>query len=90
MNKVLIILLPLCLLAACASVTPNYDAKFGDAVRIARKTQTLNPTAPSQADPALGLDAQAAVHALGRYEESFKTPPRTFEVINIGGARSGN
>ncbi len=89
MNKIAL-LMSLFLLAACASVTPRYDAKFGDTVRMARKTQTLNPNAPSQSDPALGLDAQAAVNALGRYEDSFKTPPKTFEVINIGGAISGN
>jgi hypothetical protein len=89
MNKITI-LLPLCLLAACASVTPNYDAKFGDTVRTARKSQTLNPNTPTNPDPVLGLDAKAAVNSLERYEDSFKTPPKTFEVINIGGSLSGN
>jgi hypothetical protein len=89
MNKIVIIL-PLCLLAACSSVTPNYDARFGDTVRTARQAQTLNANTPTNPDPIIGLDANAAVNALGRYEESFKTPPKTFEVINIGGAMSGN
>ena len=89
MNKITL-LLPLCLLAACASVTPNYDQKFGDTVRTARKTQALNPDTPANPDAVLGLDAKAAVNSRGRYEESFKTPPKTFDVINIGGAMSGN
>ena len=88
MNKITLTLL-LGLLAACGSVTPNYDAKFGDAVRAARQAQTLNPGAKGDTDPVMGLDAQAAVKAQERYQESFKTPPRTFEVINIGGALSG-
>ena len=88
MNKITPTLL-LCLLAACASTTPNYDAKFGDAVRGARQAQTLNPGARADTDPVLGLDAQAAVKAQERYQESFKAPPKTFEVINIGGAMSG-
>ncbi len=88
MNKITLTLL-LGLLAACASNTPNYDAKFGDAVRAARQAQTLNPGAGSDSDPVMGLDAQAAVKAQERYQESFKTPPKTFDVTNIGGAMSG-
>ncbi len=89
MNKIAITLL-LGLLVACASVTPRYDSKFGDAVRAARQAQTLNPDAPAAGDQALGIDGKTAVHALERYQDSFKTPPKTFEVINIGGALSGN
>ena len=88
--KTALVIALLAILAGCATVTPNYDAKFGQAVRDARKAQTLQADAPSNADPALGLDAKAAVNAVDRYEESFKTPPKTFEVINIGGALSGN
>ena len=90
MNKITLTLL-LGLMSGCASVTtPNYDAKFGDAVRAARLAQTLNPTGVANSDPVLGLDGKAAVHALERYQDSFKAPPKTFEVINIGGALSGN
>lgn len=88
MNKITLTLLA-GLLTGCASVTPNYDAKFGDAVRAARQAQTLNPGAAPDRDPVLGLDGKAAVNALDRYQESFKTPPKTFEVINIGGGLSG-
>lgn len=88
MNKITLPLL-LCLLTGCASITPNFDAKFGDAVRAARQAQTLNPGPRSDTDPVLGLDAQAAVKAQERYQDSFKAPPKTFDVINIGGAMSG-
>jgi len=89
MNKITLTLL-FGLLAGCASVTPNYDAKFGDAVRAARQAQILNPTALPDADPVLGLDAQAAVNAQGRYQDSFKAPPKTFDITGESGSRFGN
>lgn len=77
-------------LTGCVSITtPELDAKFGDAVRAAREAQTLNPGASANKDPVLGLDGKAAVNALERYQDSFKSPPKTFEVINIGGTLSG-
>lgn len=75
-------------LSGCVSTTtPELNARFGDAVRAAREAQTLNPAASANQDPVLGLDGKAAVNALDRYEESFKSPPQTFEVINITGGR---
>ncbi|MDO8769805.1 MAG: hypothetical protein Q7K57_14085 [Burkholderiaceae bacterium] len=77
-------------LTGCASTTtPELDAKFGDAVRAAREAQTLNPNASANKDPVLGLDGNAAVNAIDRYQDSFKSPPKTFEVINIGGTLTG-
>ena len=78
------------LLTACASTTPVLDANFGNAVRQARSAQTLNPDASANRDPVLGIDGQAAAAAQERYQESFKAPPKTFEVINIGGGLTGN
>lgn len=72
--------------SACASTTPQLDAVFGDAVRQARTGQTLNPKASENTDPVLGIDGKAAATAQQRYQESFQAPPKTFEVINIGGA----
>jgi len=89
MNKITLALL-LGLLAGCASVTPNYDVKFGDAVRAARQAQTLNPAIAVSEDPVLGLDARAAVNAQQRYQDSFRSPPQTFEVISSGGSRFGD
>ena len=72
------------LLAGCAvSPTPNYDARFGDAVRDARQAQALNPQGVANHIP--GLDGKAAQEASGRYQDSFKKPPPVVNVINIGG-----
>jgi hypothetical protein len=78
------------LLTGCAynSFTPNYDAHFGEAVRAANLSQTLNPSAPSAQVPQ-GLDGASAREAINRYEQSFKTPPGVVNVINIGGQVGG-
>jgi hypothetical protein len=76
----------LLLLVAGCSTTPNYDARFGDAVREARMKMTLNPDAGNAAGPVAGLDGRAAREAVKRYEDSFKAPPPVTNVINIGGA----
>ena len=82
-------LLVLALLGGCAaSTTPNYDARFGDAVREARQRMTLNPNASANPDPMAGMDGRAAREAVGRYQESFKAPPPVVNVINIGGSAS--
>lgn len=77
------------LLAGCASSTPNYDARFGDAVRQARQAQTLNPNAATTPVPIGGLDGRTAREAAERYHETFKSPPPVVNVINIGGG-TGN
>jgi hypothetical protein len=78
------------LLTACAGTTPVLDANFGNAVRQARAAQTLNPDASANRDPVLGIDGQAGAAAQDRYQETFKAPPKTFEIINIGGALTGD
>ena len=53
------------LLAACSTTTtPDYDQRFGDAVRQARMRQTLNPTASANPDPVLGVDGKAAQESI--------------------------
>jgi hypothetical protein len=85
MNKSLALLL-LALLGGCAATTtPNYDMRFGDAVRQARRQMTINPNAGTTPDPMAGMDGKTAREAFGRYEESFKAPPPVVNVINIGG-----
>ena len=80
-----LLLLAPALLAGCAiSPTPNYDARFGDAVRQARQAQILNPQ-PS-AKGVQGMDGMAAKAASDRYINSFKSPPPPVNVINIGGS----
>ena len=91
MNKLLALILT-GLLAGCAansSSTPNYDMRFGDAVREARQRMTLNPNAGRNPDPVAGMDGRAAQEAFGRYHDSFKAPPPVVNV-NIGGAVGGS
>ncbi|KIQ26115.1 lipoprotein [Variovorax paradoxus] len=79
-----------CLFATgCSHVTPNYDARFGDAVRDARKKMTLNPNAGKNGDPVTGMDGRAARESMQQYHESYKTPPPATNVINIGGPIGG-
>jgi hypothetical protein len=76
-------------LAGCTT-TPNYDQRFGDAVRMARLQMTLNPEAGKNPDPVAGIDGTAAHESVTRYEGTFKEPPPVTNVINIGGAVSAN
>lgn len=88
--KLLTTLLATAAVAGCASsATPNYDMRFGQAVQRARVAQTINPAAAST-DPASGLDGSAAREVAGRYQDSFRKPPPTVNVINIGGSISSN
>ena len=83
--KKLMILAVLGAVGGC-STTPDYDQRFGDAVRQARLAQTINPNAGSNPDQVSGMDGQAARDAMGRYLQTFKEPPPVVNVINIGGA----
>ena len=82
------------LLAGCSSTTPNYDTHFGEAVRTARLQMTINPdagrTVGTGVDAATGMDGRATEHTMDRYEQSYKTPPRAVNVINIGGSLTSN
>jgi len=78
------------LMSGCANEPMmSGDESFGASVRAARQAQTLNPAAPEKTSKTPGLDAQAAINAVGRYEDTFKTPPRSFEVLTIGTSPSG-
>ena len=75
------------LLGGCAtSVTPNYDLKFGEALREAKLKMTINPDAGKNPDMALGIQGAAAKETVIRYQNSFKAPPPVTNVINIGGS----
>jgi hypothetical protein len=88
MNKSLALLLLLAFLSGCSTpFTPNYDQRFGDAVRQAKQQMIINPT-PST-NPIMGIDGNAAAASVGRYKDSFKAPPPVVNVINIGGALGG-
>lgn len=74
---------------ACSTPSPRVDAQFGSAVRQNIAAQTINPNAGKNADQVAGVDGTAGVSAMERYHDSFKAPPPTFNVINIGGGIAG-
>jgi hypothetical protein len=87
MKKHAIALLLFCL-AACSTTTPDYDGKFGNAVREAKLKMTINPDAGKNPDQAAGMDGKAANDAIIRYQNTFKLPPPTANITNIGGSLS--
>lgn len=70
------------LLTGCSS-TPYLDSRFGEAVDMAMAQQTINLQASQNPDPVAGIDGKAAQEAIGRYHESFKTPPSTANILTI-------
>jgi len=81
--------LTLLLGTGCSHVTPNYDARFGDAVRDAKRKMTINPDAGRDGNPVAGMDGRSARESMVQYHESYKTPPPAVNVINIGGTIGG-
>ena len=77
--------LTLLLGTGCSHVTPNYDARFGDAVRDAKRRMTINPDAGRDGNPVAGMDGRSARESMVQYHESYKAPPPAVNVINIGG-----
>ncbi len=74
-------------LSACMSTSPNWDARFGEAVRTAAAQQVIDPQASHNADPVAGIDGKAAQGAMGEYTKSFVQPqpqPNLF-TIGVGG-----
>lgn len=72
------------LLVGCTSTTPQYDARFGEAVRHNLQAQALVPAAGQDGPAAAALDANTARTAVQRYRDSFKAPPPVVNVINLG------
>ena len=74
------------LVCGCANTPPSrYEQSFGEAVRQARALQLVDPAASRNTDPVTGVDGRAARAAIDLYQESFRAPPRSFEVLGIGG-----
>ncbi len=90
-RKHLSVLLVAAALVGCAGMEPSgspapsrtRDA-FGDAVRQAQARQTIDPEAARRAPVHSGLDGPAAVSAWRRYQESFQSPPPSFEILGVG------
>jgi hypothetical protein len=81
------------LLGACSTsplgpTTPQLDSAFGESVRQVRAVQTIDPDAGRKAGPVAGIDGEAGRSVMDEYQKSFKEPPRTFNILGIGGASS--
>jgi len=90
-RKHLSVLLVAAALVGCAGIDPNglpapsrTRDTFGDAVRQAQTRQTIDPEAARRAPAYSGLDGPAAVSAWRRYQESFQSPPPSFEILGVG------
>jgi len=81
--------LALFLVGGCTSLTPHFDGQVGLAVNTAKARQTLNPDASRNTDPVAGIGGTPADFTIDEYHNSFKAPPPTFQVINIGGGNGG-
>ena len=85
LKRPLIAALAFLLGSGCATNTPHFDQEFGMAVNTAKARQTLNPDASRNTDPVTGIGGTPADSTMDEYHNSFKAPPPTFQVINIGG-----
>ena len=77
--------LAICAASGCQSTTPVLDSRFGDAVNSAKALQTINPDASRNPDPVAGLGGTESKDSVERYQHTFKQPPPTFTIINVGG-----
>jgi hypothetical protein len=85
-SKIIAAIMTAGLTAGCVSVHPEVDERYGDTVRAAKQAQILNPQPARYPQAGYGVDGRAAKEAMDRYVDSFKAPPPTMNVINIGGS----
>ena len=71
-------------LSACAQTTPQWDAHFGDTVKITIAQQTRYHEAAANHDPVDGIDGRAARAVQERYEKSFHEPQQQQSMFTIG------
>lgn len=51
------------------------SSNFGDSIRSAVKSQTVDPEAPRDVEAIEGLDGSAGAKAMKRYQKFFDNPP---------------
>ena len=87
-----LLLLQLFLLTACVASPPPYmDAKFGEAVEMAKAQQTANPDASLDTTAVIGIDGQAGDAAFDNYRDSFiNRPAPSRGVVDIGTSGGSN
>ena len=76
-------------MAGCASLSPNVDQHYGEAVTSARVAQAFSQQPAHSPEQLTGMDGRAAKETMDRYLDSFRAPPPTTTVINIGGGLGG-
>ena len=84
-RKVITSIVALGFVSGCVPIYPEVDQHYGEAVRAAKRAQTLNPEGSPIPKQAHGIDGMAADGTMERYVNSFKEPPPAVNVINIGG-----
>ena len=88
--KVICLTASLLALSGCVATSPNWDARFGDGVRVLKAQQLIDPQAPERnaqvTQPADGRTVREGMH---RHVETFRNPPPT-NIINIGVGAGGN
>ncbi len=75
------------LLVACGSTTPNWDARFGDSVRMLNAQQVARPQAAANQDPVAGMDGKSARAAVERYERSLPEPKAAVAPVTNSSAK---
>ena len=76
----------LSVLTACVPTTPQWDAQFGQSVRLIQQQQIIDPTAHGDA-PVNGIDGASGREAIVRYRSSFKEPVPASSSFTIGVSR---
>ncbi len=70
--------------AVVATTSPDWDAQFGDSVRVLQAQQLLDAQAPTRnAQNMPAADGRTVREATDRHVENYRSPP-TPSVINIG------
>ncbi len=82
----LITLLPLTLLGACSTTTPQLDSQFGLSVTQARQAQIITPAPPATL-LVNGVDGNAAKSAYNAYLKSYQDPQPQSGALAIGVGR---
>ncbi len=73
-------------LTACVPTTPQWDAQFGQSVRLTQQQQIIDPTAGGDA-PVNGIDGASGREAIVRYRSSFIEPVPASSSFTIGVSR---
>lgn len=84
-NKKASLLLIIVILSGCAPIYPRLDARFGEAVGVAKAQQVMNPEASLNTEPVKGIDGQAGDAIFDNYRDAFRNPqPPLRGAVSVG------